>query len=151
MYSKTVSVSLSLNVFLCLNRSLPPFLSVFSKWLQQSALGLNIVGETMMIMTPPGYSHLDYSCPSRASHRMTSPPTWRCRSSTRRWLRWTFCRQWPQGLSISPGSSLPGGRNRDKEEREGNVLDCNLVSLYTGWFDMIFDSLLLFKAKAKLS
>ena len=53
------------------------------------------------------YLHPGWTCPSKASLRMTSPPTWRCRSSTRRSPRWTSCKRWPLVPSTSPGSSHP--------------------------------------------
>lgn len=51
--------------------------------------------------------HPGWTCPSKASLQMTSPPTWRCRSSTRRSPRWTSCTRWPLVPSTSPGSSHP--------------------------------------------
>ena len=39
--------------------------------------------------------HLDWTSPSMASLRMTSPPTWQSRSSTHRWPRWTSCTRSP--------------------------------------------------------
>lgn len=51
--------------------------------------------------------HLDWTSPSMASLRMTSLPTWRSRSSTRRWRRWTSCMRSPPAPSSGLGSSLP--------------------------------------------
>ena len=47
------------------------------------------------------------SCPSKASLRTTSPPTWRCRSSSSHWTTWTSGTGWPREPSTGSGSSLP--------------------------------------------
>lgn len=47
------------------------------------------------------------SCPSRAVLQMPWLPTWRYQSSTRRWLRWISCMQWPLGRSSGWGFYLP--------------------------------------------
>ncbi len=47
------------------------------------------------------------SCPSRAVLQMPWLPTWRCQSSTHRWLKWISCTRWPRGRSSGWGFYLP--------------------------------------------